>query len=360
MRVLVAGWIGSTNLGDELVFAGMRRLLADRGITPVAISQDPQATYLIHGTRAVSGKDLGAVARAARKADVLIFGGGGLLQDDSSPLNLPYHLSRVEVARQRPTPFAGVGLGVGGLSSVLGRRLVRRSMGAAVGITVRDAASHDLLSEVGVPGSRLAADVAFALTAPPIEPSDRLVVSLRRWGGPTRSRRPASKAPDTTPQPHIEALARGIDAAASRTGLKVRFVALQADRDDAVHRRTAQLMTTPDIEFAIPDLDGVLGEFAAARAVISMRYHGGIAATLAGRPVVLIDYASKVSSLADELGDGAHLLTWDPIELDTIPDALQHVIDAGDHVDQARDRLQQRAAGNGQVIDQLLATAGAA
>jgi len=354
MRVLVAGWIGSTNLGDELVFAGMRRLLADRGITPVAISQDPDATYLTHGVRAVSGKDVGAIARAARKADVMIFGGGGLLQDDSSHLNLPYHLSRVEVARNRGTPFAGVGLGVGGLSSVLGRRLVRRSMGAAVGITVRDAASRDLLTEVGVPGSQLAADVAFALTAPPVTPSDRLVVSLRRWGGPTRSRRPASKAPDTTPQPHIEALARGIDAAAAQTGLTVRFVALQADRDDAVHRRTAELMTTADIEFATPDLDGVLAEFASARAVISMRYHGGIAATLAGRPVVLIDYASKVSSLVDELGDGARLLAWDPDELDTIPGALAKVIDATDPVEEASERLQQRAVANGQVIDQLL------
>lgn len=354
MRVLVAGWIGSTNLGDELVFAGMRRLLADRGITPVAISQDPDATYLTHGVRAVSGKDVGAIARAARKADVMIFGGGGLLQDDSSHLNLPYHLSRVEVARKRDTPFAGIGLGVGGLSSVLGRRLVRRSMGAAVAITVRDAASRDLLTEVGVPGSQLAADVAFALTAPPVTPSDRLVVSLRRWGGPTRRRRPASKAPDTTPLPHVEALARGIDAAAAQTGLEVRFVALQADRDDAVHRRTAELMTTADIEFATPDLDGVLGEFASARAVISMRYHGGIAATLAGRPVVLIDYASKVSSLADELGDGARLLGWAPEELDTIPAALATVIGQEEQVVEARERLQQRATGNGQVIDHLL------
>ena len=186
MRVLVAGWIGSTNLGDELVFAGMRRLLADRGITPVAISQDPDATYLTHGVRAVSGKDVGAIARAARKADVMIFGGGGLLQDDSSHLNLPYHLSRVEVARNRGTPVAGVGLGVGGLSSVLGRRLVRRTMGAAVAITVRDAASRDLLTEVGVPGSQLAADVAFALDPPAATAGsggatdDRLVVCLRR------------------------------------------------------------------------------------------------------------------------------------------------------------------------------------
>lgn len=94
----------------------------------------------------------------------------------------------------------------------------------------------------------------------------------------------------------------------------------------------------------------MLAEFAAARAVISMRYHG---ATLAGRSVVLIDYASKVSTLADELGDGARLLAWDPDTLATIPDALAQVNDAGEHVQEVRERLQ----GRGHVLDRLLGVA---
>jgi polysaccharide pyruvyl transferase WcaK-like protein len=116
-------------------------------------------------------------------------------------------------------------------------------------------------------------------------------------------------------------------------------------------------MTTDGVEFAVPDLDGVLDEFAAARAVISMRYHGGIAATLAGRPVVLIDYASKVSSLANELGDGARLLAWEPTDLDTIPDALAAVTGREEQVLATRARLQDRQAANAAAIDRLLDTA---
>ena len=171
MRVLVAGWIGSTNLGDELVFAGMRELLERRGIRPVAVSQDPVATRTDHGVNAVSGIDPYAITRAIGQADAVILGGGGLLQDDSSVLNLPFHLSRVALAGGRGTPFAGVGLGVGGLSTTFGRGLVRRAMRSAVAISVRDQPSAELLAEVGVPGAVLAADTAFALPAVFLESS---------------------------------------------------------------------------------------------------------------------------------------------------------------------------------------------
>lgn len=355
MKVLVAGWIGSTNLGDELVFAGMRRLLAEQGARVVAVSQDPAATLATHGIKAVSGNDLGAIARAVRLADGVVFGGGGLLQDDSSALNLPYHLSRVGIARTRHTPFVGVGLGVGGLSTALGRRLVRRGMTPAEAISVRDVPSQALLTEVGVPGSLLAADTAFALEPPPVEPRDHLVVCLRRWSG-DRGRVPASLRGDPTPQPQVEALAAALDASAEALGLQVRFVAFQRDRDDALHRRVAEHMSS-DVSFATPGLDEVLEEVAAARVVVSMRYHGGIAATLAGRPTVLIDYASKVGALAEELGDGARLHGFEPDDLASIPLSVQQVVDHEAAVVEARQRLTDRQDGNRTAIHRLVAAA---
>jgi len=352
LKVLVAGWIGSTNLGDELVFAGMRRLLAEHGARVVAVSQDPAATRIDHGVNAVAGTDPYALGRAIGQADALILGGGGLLQDDSSVLNLPFHLSRVALARGRGTPFAGVGLGIGGLSTALGRSLVRRTMGSAVATSVRDQPSADLLAQVGVPGAALAADTAFALDAPSAAAEDRLVVCLRRWGG-AGSQLPASLQGDPTPQLQVEVLASSLDASAEALGLTVRFVAFQRDRDDALHRRVAQHMRSP-VSFATPGLSTVLEEVAASRAVVSMRYHGGIAATLAGRPVVLIDYASKVAALATELGQGARLHAWDPADLAAIPRSLAQVLDRGGDVESARERLVRRQAGNAQVIDQLL------
>ena len=380
MRVLVAGWIGSTNLGDELVFAGLRRLLAEQGAQVAAISRDPAATRRLHGVGAVADTDVAGLWRAIGSADAMVFGGGGLLQDTTSPFNLPYHLSRPLLARLRGLPVAGVGLGAGALDTRLGKLLVRGGLGHLEAITVRDRQSQELLRELGVEGVELATDLAFALepaapdridAARAAEPpggqelppgqdaasgNGVLAVCLRPWSG-QRGKLPAQARSDDTPQPQVEVLAVALDRIVAETGLGVRFVAFQADRDDAVHRRTAALMTTGRVEFVTADLDGVVEELARAAAVISMRYHGGIAATLAGRPVVLIDYAPKVTSLAAELGAGAQLLAWEPEQLARLPGALAAVRGRDADVVAARDALRRRQAPHRAAISRLLEAA---
>src|SRR5690606_37826079 len=148
---------------------------------------------------------------------------------------------RVFLARARNTPVVGLGLGVGGLETRLGHRLTRSAMRGVAALSVRDQASADLLEQVGVPGAIVAADPAFALEAPDVPVGDHLVVALRPWGG--RGRLPAAARGDVTPEAHVVALAAALDGAARRTGLTVRFVALQADRDDAFHRRIAEHMS---------------------------------------------------------------------------------------------------------------------
>ena len=57
-------------------------------------------------------------------ADAMVFGGGGLLQDESSAWNLTYHLSRVGMADRRHLPWVGVGLGAAGITTRRGERTV--------------------------------------------------------------------------------------------------------------------------------------------------------------------------------------------------------------------------------------------
>ena len=52
-RVALAGWIGSTNLGDELIARAVCRQLSDLGAEPVAITIDLERTADLLGTTAV-------------------------------------------------------------------------------------------------------------------------------------------------------------------------------------------------------------------------------------------------------------------------------------------------------------------
>ena len=172
MRVLVASWLGSTNLGDELLFRALVTKLHARGATVAGVSTDPEATRAAHGVPAIDHRDPHALMRAAGQADAVVFGGGGLLQDTTSAFNLPYHLSRVTAARLKGTPTAGVGLGVGPISTGLGRRLVRATMSPDMPIAVRDEPSARRLAELGRDGAVVAADLALSLPVPDVAPTE--------------------------------------------------------------------------------------------------------------------------------------------------------------------------------------------
>ena len=350
--VTVAAWAGSTNLGDELVLAALVEKLRLRGVHPQILSIDPAGTRAVHGVPAVATRTLGNPL-AARPAGVVL-GGGGLLQDETSPLNLPYHLGRARLAALPRRPLAGIGLGAGPLGS-RGRWLVRRALSPAVAVSVRDAGSQELLRSLGVT-STLAADLAVSLPTPQVGVEGRVGVALRPWSGARTTvpvaRRRGSRTPPA-PDWFVPGMAAALDEVAGRTGLAVHFVAMQRDRDDAVHRAVAERMGA-DATFATPDVGGAVAEVASCEAVVAMRYHAGVAALLGGRPAALIGYSPKVSSLAAEVPHGMVGITWSRTAPRQLADGLLGVLGATDPVVEARERLRRRERGNDDVLDLLL------
>ncbi len=136
-RVVVAAWTGSTNLGDELITRATLTMLADLGAEPVVVSVKPTATEAQHHAPAASA-GLRSVRRSLLESDAMLFGPGGLLQDETGIWNLPFHLSRIWAANRTRKPWAGIGLGAVGVGSRIGRQLVRRGLTGHTTLVVRD------------------------------------------------------------------------------------------------------------------------------------------------------------------------------------------------------------------------------
>lgn len=356
MRIVVAGWVGGGNLGDELVFAGLRHRLEAIGAQVTALSADPERTRRTHGVEAI-GTGPKAVWDALGHADAMVFGGGGLLQDLTSAFNLPYHLARPAAAALRRLPVAGVGLGAEGLTRPASGWMVRQALHRFVAVTVRDEESASTLRALGVPQPLVSADLALSLPLPQDRPGDEVVVALRpflpgRAFLPVQARRRRPPAPGW----FLDAIAGQLDRLAGQTGLGVRFVAFERRSDDAVHRLVAERMRTPAV-FAVPGLDQVIGQVATGRVVVAMRYHAAIAATLAGRPVVSLGYAPKVAALARTLGGGASLLTLDPSSIAALEASATAVMGRDQDVLAARERLRDRERRNDEAIAALVTQA---
>lgn len=344
----MAGWVGSANLGDELVFSALAAQLQARGLDPVALSVDPAATTADHG---VAARRRRTVLSIGSGDGATVLGGGGLLQDETSTLNLDLHLMPVVAARLRREPVCGVGLGAGRLSTRSGRARVR-SVLAGVPIAVRDDGSADLLESVGLPRPVVAADLCLSLPAPSVGVEDRIVVCLRPWSG-RRHRLPARFRRHSVDESFVAGAARSLDALSASLDLPVHFVAFDAPKDGPLHRAVADRMSATT-SLTCPNVSSVLSEVAASRLVVSMRYHGGMAAVLGGRPSVLVGYSSKVDSLAADIGAGSVGVRFSADGLGDLTGVAAQVLDRGADVGAARERLAERERGNGLVLDRMV------
>ena len=153
-KVLIFGFYGYNNTGDEMILAGMveslRRRHPDLDIS--VLTADPKTTEAQLPVRAVyagrRSEGLGVVWRAIRDTDLFILGGGGLLQDRERRI-LPFWFSRVGLAKALGKKVMFYGLGVGPVTTRLGERQIRYFGNRVDWITVRDAESADILRQIG-------------------------------------------------------------------------------------------------------------------------------------------------------------------------------------------------------------------
>ena len=353
MRALVAGWIGSTNLGDELVFLGLIRHLDALGLAPIPISVDPARTRSTHDLDSVRHRgplDTVGLWRGSRGFDAVIFGGGGLIQDQTSAWNVPFHIGRLMIASRGGRPWAGVGLGADDLSSSWARWIASRGLRSPVGFAVRDAGSEATARQMGI-DTTLAADLAVGLDSPESSVRDRLVVILRsatRRGPGTAS----AKAAQAVEETWETALAASLDRLAADLGADVQMLAFQPDRDQSVHARVSARMTTP-AALTVATLDSVLESMARAHCVVTMRYHGAIAALIAGSPAVLLGYSPKMTHIAADVGAAFQVTQLTEVTGERVDGLARSALAHAGDLPEALRRLRERELGNRAVLERL-------
>ena len=331
-RVLVAGYYGSGNTGDEailtVVLEDLRALRPD--LEFVVVSADPAATAARHRVRSVSEADVPAILEAASESDLVLLGGGGVFHDywgcpPASILTrrhagIPFYAGFPLLAALTGRPCMIYAAGVGPLHSDEGRRLTRAAFEAATVATVRDAASRDLLEAIGVTGVGVTADPAFNLR-PDLErartilaglcPEPRaplIAVCLRNW------------IEDDRWDGWEGQVARGLDVFVERTGAFVVFVPFQAltgyvlTDDVAAAARVRNLMVKSAQGLVVPhghDPETVAGLLARCDLVVGMRLHALLFAASAGVPALGLAYDQKVTSLMADLGLAEYVLGLD-------------------------------------------------
>lgn len=306
-RILVCGWAGAGNIGDDLLTdwvvdrieaAGGRALLTTRSFADTR-RRHPSVTPV--------GWRLRDLALVLRGVDGICVGPGGIAQDSSSIWSLPGHLAKPVVGRLRHLPVAGIGLGADQLRRRSSRWLMRRALGDAIGVVVRDEPSAAALADAGVE-AEVAADLVFDLNRLATDQRpvgrDHMVVAI----GPAV--RPGRIMPVARRHDHrdLEPAADAIGALSQRLACPVAVAAFRGGPDidfglQLVERLGDTARLVPDDPVAIRVA------IAGARVVVSSRYHAAVMALVEATPVLVHSEEAKLVNLAQEIGDRDRIRT---------------------------------------------------
>lgn len=301
-RLLLSGYYGFGNAGDEAVLAGLVQGFQDapgaetRELT--ALSGRPAETRSAHGIGAADRYKPSVLLRQIARTDLFLSGGGSLLQDVTSAHSLFYYLGVVRMAQLLGKKTVFLAQGIGPLNRSRSRRLTRAVANRLDFITVRDPASAALLRQIGVsrPPIEVTADPALLLTPDTGERKPNTFgVALRLWNG------------QDTVAAHLA------DAcAAPLAGRRAVVFPMQPENDRPVAeqfvRNWHQEKKTPENRATLcqteKGLPSLLSNIASCEIMIGMRLHALILAAGAGVPSVALAYDPKVTAFMESSGQG--------------------------------------------------------
>ena len=305
MNILISGYYGSKNGGDEAMLAAMLEVLREIGgeISATVISLNPEYTRKRHHIDAVPWLDVWTIIKKIRAADLLISGGGSLLQNVTSRRSLYYYLGIIFLAQIFGCRVMLYAQGIGPIRGALARWLMNFIVNRVDLITVRDHGSLEELRRLNITRPKIfcTADPVLAINPVPldigekilarhgVEKSGKLVgVSVRRW---------------IDWQNCQSALAAALDEIAG-TGAKIIFIPMQFPNDIQAARETAALMKNPaavvDDELSTAETLSLVGNMSA---VIAIRLHALIFAGVMGVPMLGISYDPKIDRFLDSIGE---------------------------------------------------------
>ena len=191
--ILISGYFGFDNGGDEAVLAAVVKMLRERfPETPlVALSADPIKTEKSnedYDLRAVDRKNIAAIKAELKQVALFISGGGSLFQDVTSVRSVYYYASMLNLAHKAGVPAVVLAQGLGPLNTFLGRRLTARAMKKCRFLSWRDADSLELAVKIGLPREkmRLTCDPVLNWNPEYVAKSsngNRVAIAVRPWQG---------------------------------------------------------------------------------------------------------------------------------------------------------------------------------
>ena len=357
-NIVISGYYGFANAGDEAMLTAIIKALQskDSSVKMTVISGNPEVTQKLHRVDSIHRFAPLKIFTAMSKADLLISGGGSLLQDVTSKRSLLYYLSILflgTMLRKRVMLFAQ---GIGPIKSGFLRKLTKYVCSSVDLITVRDKDSLYELRRIGVPDHKvlLTADSVMTLPAESKEygrgllnkfyvPNNKMLIAIavRKW-----------REDDS----YLLEIAKAADRLIDDRNAHIVLLPLQYPLDVETCRRVQQMMVNK-LESTVLAADcnteqflSLIGNF---NLLIGMRLHALIFAAVMGVPFVAVSYDPKIDGFVKDV-NGVSAGRVNDLQSDNIINCVRKALFHKDANKAKMNELREKAMLNAEKAFELL------
>lgn len=170
-HIVVCGYFGCGNIGDDLILQGFLRELRDiaPNVRVTALTDRPRHQSKRFGVTCRARRNPFSVLFSFARADAFLCGGGSLLQNATSNRSLLYYLHLLRLSQRLGKCTVLYSAGIGPLQGKRARQRTTRVLRRCAYISLRDPESMRSLERWGVDRALLhaGADMAFLAPCPP-------------------------------------------------------------------------------------------------------------------------------------------------------------------------------------------------
>jgi len=356
MKIIIFGWFGAGNIGDEAILQAMLSFLkSQQELEFDIVSFNPTKTArLTAGFSSVKKiikigsklsflrSDFRGIYKSLKDSDAIIIGGGGLFQDIYNFYFIPFFTLIVIAATHLRKRILLYAIGIGPFKRKIAQWLCRMAANRAEYISVRDTLSRERLQELKIRQEvHLAPDPVFLLQpAKPGRASSILAAEgfnhknslkigvclqmLFKWD------KRAEKV-----------MAEALDKLAQNYKAEILFIPFgrypnswlnpKAHEVDVVaSKKISDLMEGKSCiltrEYTPDEIMAVIGEM---DVIISMRFHGLIMSLVMGIPSIGLTYRveSKLSYFYKQLGFNENLFFINGLDKSTLLERIDNILD---------------------------------
>lgn len=336
-NVLISGYYGFNNTGDEAMIETMSILLAKRNYGLIVLSSNPERTKELYNVQAYDRSKLSQIVKAIKKADIVVSGGGTLFQDITSKKSIWYYLGIVKLAQLMKKSVCVAYQGMGPINTNLYKKMTKDTLNkkSVKLVALRDNNAIEYAKNIGIKETKMtfSSDMIFMMQPPAKERCLKILrdnvhnysegqkligFSVREW-----------KDKDRT-----DLFAEIADKLVEKYDARIVFFPFHKPKDAEISKIIMHKMKHEDAAVLMPNRylpSEILGTMGLMNVNVGVRLHALVFSAVMNVPTVGISYDPKIDGFL-EMINMTPVCTYEDISVNKILEHVQNFID-GEKVD---------------------------